>query len=304
MQDALRLLRLCRILRFIRILHFVNELRSLVISIVDSLTSLIWLLLLMFMMTYIMGVVLTHVVTDHKLSQGREEIEKHQEILEEYYGSLDRSMMKLYQAISEGVHWGEVSEPLVVFLSPWFDLVFALYMAFVLFAVMNVVTAVVVEKALRDAEEEKQKYMSQDTWEMFRDVMQPPDVAGGVDHAAGADCDEALDITPEVFYNSLGDQQMQDYINMLSLNEKQAREINLFELIDGDGSGKIDLQELVDSCMRLAGSAKAVDVAVLSREIRLERKLMEKHRKTVEAALLKASVTLCKSVPKKGNRAP
>jgi len=270
LKDVLRLLRLCRIIRFIRLLHFVNELRSLVISIVDSLTSLIWLLLLMFMMTYIFGVVLTQVVTDYKVNLGRTVVMEDRAVLEDYFGSLDRSMIILYQAISEGIHWSEVAQPLSEFLSPWFDVIVGLYMAFVLFAVMNVVTAVVVEKALRDAEEEKEKYMSQDTWDMFLAASKSP-------------CqDGEIGITKSEFDRSFSKPQMKEYLRLLNLGERTAKQYNLFELIDEDGNGVIDLQELVDSCMRLAGAAKAVDVAMLSREVKAERKLAQQHRQRLE----------------------
>merc|ERR1719487_5858 len=99
-----------------------------------------------------------------------------------------------------------------------------------------------------------------------------------------------MGITKDMFEGSFAECQMQEYFQMLNLDEKQARACNLFELIDVDGNGSIDLQELVDSCMRLSGGAKAVDVAMLSREVKTERKLAQKHREWIEKLLLEEVV--------------
>merc|ERR1712137_793293 len=115
-----------------------------------------WTMVLIFLITFGFGIFLTQVVTDHKLALEEEEVEK-QEALEEFYGTLVRSMFFLYQAISDGVHWGELAEPLVKDVSPWAAFAFIVYTAFVIFAMMNVVTAFFVESALKSAQgEEKQ----------------------------------------------------------------------------------------------------------------------------------------------------
>merc|ERR1712110_382549 len=69
--------------------------------------------------------------------------------LEEFFGDVPKSMYVLHQSVSEGVHWGEVAGPLAEVVSVWYKLFFVVYMSFVLFAVMNVVTATFIESSLR-----------------------------------------------------------------------------------------------------------------------------------------------------------
>merc|ERR1739848_620742 len=127
----------------------------LVVSIMNSFRSLFFLMVLMLVMTYVFSVMVTQVVTAHKLSVGLDDMQGEQSVLEEYYGTLEKSMLILYQMIASGVDWGDAADPLSRYCSWCWNVVFMLYMAFVMFAMMNVVTALVVESALRNADEDK-----------------------------------------------------------------------------------------------------------------------------------------------------
>merc|ERR1711879_97426 len=102
-------------------LHVLPALRKLVLSIFSSIQCLMWPMLLVFIITYIYGILFTQVVADHMIKLDEEEREK-QEVLTEYYGRLASSMLTLFQTISDGIHWGEVLEPLSKFCSPWLTL--------------------------------------------------------------------------------------------------------------------------------------------------------------------------------------
>ncbi|CAJ1444361.1 unnamed protein product [Effrenium voratum] len=122
---VMRILRLLRIMRLVRILQFVNELRTMVMSVANSMRSLVWTLLLMLLMKYIIGVYLCQIVAD----TGIENSANLTPDLVEYYGSLPRAVLSLYQAMTGGVDWNDLSKPLET-ISPVMQLVFALYIAF------------------------------------------------------------------------------------------------------------------------------------------------------------------------------
>merc|ERR1719162_2927536 len=69
-------------------------------------------------------------------------------------------MVSLYKCISDGIHWGELSDPLTQLISPWFKLFFCLYMSFVLFAVMNVVIANFIEVSIKVSAQEEKRQLS------------------------------------------------------------------------------------------------------------------------------------------------
>jgi len=248
----IRMLRLVRIVRVLRLLRLVKVLSTLLVSIKHTLLSVGWLVLLIFLMTYVFGIVVTQLVTDHKLALGRDTMEQGEEMLEEYFGTLDRSISKLWQAISEGEHWGALSDPLADYCSRWFCIAFMVYMAFVFFAVMNVVTAVVVENALRGAQDEKRHEILHNLLKVFKN--------------AGLQSE----ITEVSFKRKLHSPEMQAYLEELGLSEQQRHECSIFHLIDEDGSGSLDKRELIHSCMQLTGPAKAINLALLTQEFRSE----------------------------------
>ncbi|CAK9001794.1 Sodium channel protein type 4 subunit alpha A (Voltage-gated sodium channel subunit alpha Nav1.4a) [Durusdinium trenchii] len=152
---VVRVLRLLRILRLVRILQFVNELRTMVMSVASSMRSLVWTLVLMLLMMYIIGVYLCQMIAD----SGAEDATILTKDLVDFYGNLPRAVLSLYQAMTGGVDWNDLSLPLEP-ISPIMSLIFALYIAFAVLAMMNVVTGVFVESALGSAREDRTKRRS------------------------------------------------------------------------------------------------------------------------------------------------
>jgi len=259
----LRMLRIVRIMRLGRTFHLLPSLRKLVVSITETLGHIWWPMVLILMVTYLYGVLFTQIVTDHKQSISEDELE-HQEELLEYYGSLDRSMLTLFETVSEGIHWGEVLRPLSVHCSPWLTLAFLGYVCFVLFAVMNVITAFFVEASMLAAATEHKNFLAKQLWGIF-----------GKQEGHG--------ISSQEFYAQADHPQMKDFFEELKLSPAEAAHSNLFGILDEDGSGTLEVQELIDGCQRLLGAAKQVDLALFVRSFNEEVIAAREHRELVEA---------------------
>lgn len=245
---VMRIFRIVRVLRLVHVLHIVGELRMLLVSVAGSVRSLFWTVLLLLMLTYVFGLYLTQLVVDFKI-QNPDKHDEQQELVK-YYGTLSRTMLSLYQTISDGIHWHEVMDPLASHCSQWIALVFALYIAFTLFALMNVITGVFVESAMRTAEEDKRRLLINQMRQLFE----------------GADVDHSGTISWDEFQTQMENPQMQTYLKAIDLHQEEARE--LFHLLDIDGSGEIDAVDFVNGCLRLHGSAKAIDFAAFLHEYR------------------------------------
>mmetsp|Transcript_133492 Transcript_133492/g.297793 ORF Transcript_133492/g.297793 Transcript_133492/m.297793 type:complete len:609 (-) Transcript_133492:24-1850(-) len=287
----LRLLRMVRAARVARILHLVPQLRMLLVSIIDSIKSLLWTMLLVLVVTYVFGVSLTQAVVDHKMGTSPEELQN-QRMLDEYFGSLGKSMLILYEAISDGVHWGRAMEPLTTYCSPWFALVFVVYMAFVLYAMMNVVTAFFVESALRAAKEDERSHVLHNLMEMFQ--------------TAEGNEDDTV-VTEAEFEKHLEKPQMQAFLKAVDLTSEEAKASHFFQLLDADGSGGVEQEEFVTGCVRLTGSARAVDLAAFMYEYRMDLKPAIRHRRHVERCLealsrsIKAVHTIVRKIEVQGS---
>eukprot|EP00927_Polykrikos_kofoidii_P070818 TRINITY_DN6719_c0_g1_i3.p1 TRINITY_DN6719_c0_g1~~TRINITY_DN6719_c0_g1_i3.p1 ORF type:complete len:754 (-),score=124.10 TRINITY_DN6719_c0_g1_i3:78-2339(-) len=269
----LRNLKLLRCLRLIHVLHMVGELRTLTISIMNSVRSLFWSVLLLVLISFIFGVTLTNIVSsgrrntvieaagDYAGEAGLLE-EAAPEQLTEFYGSLTATMLMLYQCITDGRHWGELVTPLVEACSPWLALLFCVYMSFMIFAMLNVLTAFFVESTLRVAEEDKKRHMMSELWEAFRPPTQHDEDEDVYDHS----------ISIDEFQRHLDNPKMKAFLDALDLDAESAAVSPFFHLIDTDGSGEVDAEELVSGCLRLTGVAKSFDVLSFAHDYREDAK--------------------------------
>ncbi|CAL1162794.1 unnamed protein product [Cladocopium goreaui] len=126
--QGLRVLKLVRILRIARIASVFPELHILISYIMDSLQSLFWTMVLIFACLYAVSVVITQLVSDHKIAVGKEGMEAGgKEEMLEFFGSLDTTMISLYMVISEGIHWKELMDPLAENMGSWVRVVFVAF---------------------------------------------------------------------------------------------------------------------------------------------------------------------------------
>lgn len=228
-------------------MHLFDELSALLDSIAVSLRSLIWVGILLTFITYALGVFITHVVTEYRVSTVLDEEVEAQLIT--LYGTLDRSMLVLYEVIASGVSWGMVMDPLTNNISPVLAFLFVVYTSFVFFALMNVVTSFFVDSTIRSVGESRNTKMAMELWSIFKDPNGEP----------------LHGITQDVFNSYLDRKEMQQYLETLDLTAEESENVGLFEILDADGSGEVDADELVRGCLRLRGSAKQVDLATFMR---------------------------------------
>jgi len=252
----LRVLRLVRVIRVIRVLRLIGELRTIVTSIISSLKFLAWTIVLLCFIIYLVGIYFTQLVADQREEEGTLPTSgdpsegEERDPLQRYFGGLGRTVLTLFQCITGGVDWGEVLDPLAVQVSPWIAVIFCLYIAFAVLAMLNVVTGVVVESSILSAKADKDFFMINNVRELFK----------------SADGRVSTEMTWDTFMSQLDRPEMRAYFKAMDLDPSEAR--GLFRLLDMDGSGRIDEEEFLNGCLRLRGPAKAMDLALVMKEMR------------------------------------
>lgn len=250
---VLRLLRFVRIIRLVRVLRSFDDLRVLVTSITRSWRPLCWTVILLVLNIYLVAVYFTQLVHDNKpketAAEGTAE-QKREADLQHHFGSLSMSCLSLFQAITGGKDWDDLTYPLMDLISPFAVLAFSCYILFTVIAMMNVVTGVFVESAIKSAKEDKDTFMINNMREVFRSAN------GGITGV----------MTWETFERQLDKPMMQAYFRNIDVDPSEAK--GLFQLLDLDGSGFIDCEEFLSGCIRLRGPAKALDMALLMHEVR------------------------------------
>jgi len=248
----LRILRLIRILRVLRVLHLITELRAIVSSIIGSFKSLLWTVVLLLLMIYIVAVYFTQCVTQHIVDGQhlRTSLTSGEVDLENYFGSLGRSILSLWQAMSGGLDWDTLAGPLLDDIGAIQGLLFASYIGFSLLALMNVVTGVFVQTALQSAMKEEDSFMTDQIISLFR----------------LADKDKSSTISWDEVTDSLEDPKTAKEWKNIGVQAESAR--YLFKLLDLEGNNEVAFDEFLGGCLRLNGQAKSIDLLTVMQENR------------------------------------
>jgi len=250
----LRGFRMIRILRVIRVLRFFRELRLMVCSIAQSLVSLSWALVLLMAIIYLFTICFMHAVDRYLREGGDEDTRKD---LITWYGSVPVTMYSLLMAISGGVDWFTMVEPLAE-ISTLYQVLFAFYVFFIIIGVLNVLTSVFVQRANelvkldRDLVIQCQMVSNETFLHEMKAIFDEVDVDG-----TGT-------ITWEKFWEYVQNEHVQAYFATQQLDTSDARE--LFNLLDADNKGEVKIEDFVMGCMKVRGQAKSSDMATLLRE--------------------------------------
>eukprot|EP00928_Gymnodinium_smaydae_P069923 TRINITY_DN5378_c0_g1_i1.p1 TRINITY_DN5378_c0_g1~~TRINITY_DN5378_c0_g1_i1.p1 ORF type:complete len:722 (+),score=113.61 TRINITY_DN5378_c0_g1_i1:80-2245(+) len=238
---VLRILRLARIVRLVRVLVLFKELRVLVCSVANSLRSLMWTVVLLLLMLYVIGVYFTQLVTSYvaEISESTDAV-----VLIERFGTLPISCLSLFQAMTGGVDWHDLVVPLQS-IHPMMAVILALYIAFAVLALTNVITGVFVESALQSTAKDREADLVSIIYDTFTSM----------------DKNGEGSISWATFEKFKDEPRMVNYFRAVDLDQSEAR--SLFDLLDIDGSGCLTAEEFVIGCLRLRGPARAIDLATV-----------------------------------------
>lgn len=252
----LRVFRLVRILRLLRVLRSVVELRTLTMSLAGSFRLFFWAIVMLFLVIFVMSIYLTDSVTDHRrflATSGFDSITE----LDRYYGSLSHTVLTLFQSVMGGIDWDMAVNPLLAF-SPLLAVVYCVYVAFVLLAMMNVITGVFTENALLNARNGEDIYMINKVRDLFQQL----------------NLDNSGMITWQQIQEQKDRREMQEYFRAIDVDISEAQ--HLFNLLDLNDTGYISADNFLNGCIRIRGPARALETMLLLRETsRLSKRLDE-----------------------------
>mmetsp|Transcript_26840 Transcript_26840/g.61900 ORF Transcript_26840/g.61900 Transcript_26840/m.61900 type:complete len:689 (-) Transcript_26840:22-2088(-) len=259
----LRLLKMLKMLHIVRVMRFFRELRLMIYSIFASVRALFWSMLMLILVMYFFGLCFFQAATSHATAvlsdvdkaenQTLAELEARDQLADllRHWGSVGKCMVSLYMAVTGGHDWGPLAEPLRE-VGPITYGLFLFYIAFVTFAVLNVLTGIFVDAAMQvadldrekviSAEIQKEQSVADDLRTLFHDI----------------DADKSGAITWEEFENVLNDDVVRAYFLGLDLDMTEARE--LFRILDDNGRNKVKVEDFINGCMKVKGVAKSVDM--------------------------------------------
>ncbi|CAE7746352.1 Scn11a [Symbiodinium sp. CCMP2592] len=247
----LRLGRLVRVVRIVRVVKLFRALRTLVYSLLGTLKSLFWSFLLLILIIYIFGILFTDVVLNHLWEEGRT---AESEDVQQYFGTLYASIITLFRSISNGITWEKAANSLEPISTFWVQ-VFHFYVAFCSFALLNVMTGVFCNSAIKAAERDHETVVAQvmqtrrDYQDMVSNLFKRIDQRG-LGH-----------LTITEFEKHFDDESVQALFEYLQIGAMDAW--TLFMSLDKDGDHTISVDEFTERCMQLHGPARSADVFTL-----------------------------------------
>lgn len=252
----LRMARVLRIIRVIRMVHFFRELRILVASIFATFKSLVWAMVLLVLIQYVFAVIFTHAVSEYVRLQPEHDAES----MRTHWGTITRSILTLFKSITGGNSWEVAMDDLAI-LGSTYQMLFVLYIGFVVFAVMNVMTGVFCQNAIESAQADENEVVQEHLQRTHQYAVKLTEFFTDMND----NCDEPDDkIGYEEFSAAMRQPRMEAYFQTLGLDPSDA--FKLFKMLDLDDTGEVDMTEFVDGCLRLRGSAKNIDIALITRQ--------------------------------------
>jgi voltage-gated sodium channel len=254
--SLLRILRLIRVIRLARALRLIGELRTIVSSIAGSMKSLFWTGVLLFMVVYVLGVGFTQVVLSRRIKFKKDGEETPEELFK-FWGDLVSACFSLFESITGGLDWDDAARPLIIYVGAEWGVVFAFFIMFTVFAMLNVVTGVFIESVMKNASIENELRTASHVASLFKSL----------DH------DEEGEISWEDFSKALETKEMKDFFKAIDVDIENAR--SLFDLLDLDESGFVNGDEFVDGCLRIWAPTKGLDLRMIRRDLNKLSRLLE-----------------------------
>jgi hypothetical protein len=184
-------------------------------------------------------------------------------VVTEHFGSLWLTIFTLFHSMLNGISWYRI--PLALYSIPdWTGPVLAFgfvgYLSFTMLAVLNIITGVFVDNAVETARTQReflvQKEMEvKEQWlKEMRSIFQEMDADG----SGTVNKDEITE-----FCN---DDRVHYYLTALGLDVHDTE--RLFELLDENRDGELEVDEFLAGCLRLKGMARSIDVYSLIHQSR------------------------------------
>jgi hypothetical protein len=143
---TIRLLRVAKVLRILRIVKFFTELHMIISAIIGSVLHVFWSILVFATLFFIFSLYITSVVVDALEDLDRADSKESLEILQ-YFGSVQVSMRTLFMTVTGGSDWDQFYFALAPARSAQYA--FAFFVAFAQIALLNIVTGIFVENAMK-----------------------------------------------------------------------------------------------------------------------------------------------------------
>lgn len=238
----IRSLRMIRMLRASRILVSFDELYSLVAGLRNAMKTLMWAAGLIFMMLTMWSVLAVEYLHDYMADLQREGAYDTCGWCSDAFSSIMHANLSFFQIIS-GDGWSTLARPLIN-EHPWTALIFCAVIFTMVFGVLNLVIAVIVDGAAQAREQDimnmacRKDASRAAAWDCFQHLV----------HRLDEDSDGTI-TTDELKHGLTSIPELAAYLTVMGVEEGDLEMV--FDLLDVNGDGYVSHEEFADQLYKL-----------------------------------------------------
>jgi len=284
--SVIRMLRLARITRVVRLLRFrlCRELMVMLMRVLNGVRTLFWAFVLLIFVIYVLAIALRYNVTvptpvetapGTSLTSGDE--------FEILFSSVPTSMFTIFRCFTDSCTAAD-GTPLPLHMQDaygwWFSAVYVVCFLFVTFGIFNLIIAVFVENTMQlGQQQDMRKYEEEKiaTSQRLRKLLMKfcltpygeSDCSNSFVRSSLASATaslSSLEVSRGLFETVIEDPEVRHLLEDLDL--KFCDRGNLFDALDADGSGFLEIGELIEGLMKVRGPATKSDMVASSLGIR------------------------------------
>jgi len=269
----LRLIKMLKMLRVIRVMKFFRVLRMMVSSIAGSMMTLMWSILMLGLMMYVFGLCFLQIIVAYlsdPLVLDSPNKEATLDAVKMYWASVPQAIITLYYAVTGGADWEALAVP-VREAGALYHCFFMFYIAFAAFAVLNVLTGLYVDTATKIAEMDNSSVEEElnvhATTQAFKDFITEKEEAA---ERANENVTKYISChRPVVRWSTLEHNwnrgAVKDFVALADISTVQEGQ-GIFAKADNNCTGKIDLDQFVDSILISRVSPEKLEMMSLAAE--------------------------------------
>jgi len=243
-----RILRVMRVARIVRLLRYLKRLWLLIVGIMNAMRALIWAWVFKAIIIFVVAILMTRVLGKSYPKSQRMQV---------LYGTVPKSMFTLFQVMTLE-EWPSVVRD-AMNVEPWTVIVHLVFLIVMAFSLSNAIIAVIVDSVLDQATSHRADLMKKE--EAERKQTEPKILEAFT--ASDEDGDGV--VTKAEFLNSVGRKDVQEYLQSVGIDTRQAE--NLFDILDFDDTGSLDADEFMSGVLKARGPAKSKEVLAIQADL-------------------------------------
>lgn len=264
---ALRLFKMAKVLRVLKVIKSLKELRLILACLTGSIISLFWSIVMMIFILFMFSLLFVQETAAHFVDSGDQLDETMGGLLTDNFGSVQVSMLSLWASLTGGNDWWFYYEALES-TGPLAPALFLFFIAFSQIALLNILTGIFVESAMKLAEPDAQARAIELQQERLR---QESDLRA-ICHEL--DADKTGTISLREFQNSLRSTKLTNYLDYLGIDMDQTKHL-FYLLSEATSDQTVEIEKFVQGIVRMKGSANNIGMQRLTFEVLLSRRILQ-----------------------------